>query len=151
MTVAATSATSTTTSSTTSASSSSSSTLKSNEFLGILISQLRAMLRLGSPPPGGWEPPIVPTVAMRDQGIADLAAAIERHRAHLHASGHQATRDRDRARREFQQIIQEAALERIRARYAGAAWEALVDRIAARDIDPYTAAAELLEPADSKQ
>ena len=79
------------------------------------------------------------------QGIAEIAAAIERHRAHLRASGQQATRDRDRAGREFQLIVQEAALERLRARYAGAAWEALVDRIAAREIDPYTAAAELLE------
>jgi LAO/AO transport system kinase len=111
-----------------------------------LISQLRAMLRLGGPPPDGWEPPIIPAVAMREQGTAELAAAVERHRTHLHASGQQAARDRDRAGREFQLIIQEAALERLRARFAGAAWEALVDQIAAREIDPYTAAAELLAP-----
>jgi LAO/AO transport system kinase len=110
-----------------------------------LIGQLRAMLHLGGPPRDGWEPPIVPAIAIREQGIAEIAAAIERHRAHLHTSGQQATRDHDRARREFQQIIQEAALERLHARYAGAAWEALVNRIAAREIDPYTAAAELLE------
>ena len=109
-----------------------------------LISQLRAMLHLGGPPRDGWEPPIVPAIAIRDQGIAEIAAAVERHRAHLHASGQQATRDRDRAGREFQQIIQEAALEQLRARYAGAAWEALVSRIAARELDPYTAAADLL-------
>src|SRR3954464_8286257 len=57
-----------------------------------LISQLRAMLRLGGPPPSGWEPPIVPAVAIREQGIAEIAAAIERHRAHLHASGQKAAR-----------------------------------------------------------
>jgi LAO/AO transport system kinase len=111
-----------------------------------LISQLRAMLRLGGPPPDGWEPPIIRAVAMRDQGTAELAAAVERHRAHLHASGQQAARDRERASREFQLIIQEAALERLRARFAGTAWELLVDQIAAREIDPYTAAAELLAP-----
>jgi LAO/AO transport system kinase len=93
----------------------------------------------------------VPTIAIRDQGIAEIAAAVERHRAHLHASGQQATRDRDRAGREFQQIIQEAALEQLRARYAGAAWEALVSRIAARELDPYTAAAGLLGSEGSKQ
>jgi len=109
-----------------------------------LIGQLRAMLHLGGPPRDGWEPPIVPAVAIRDQGIAEIAAAIERHRAHLHASGQLATRDRDRAGREFQQILQEAALEQLRARYASAAWEVLVDRIAARELDPYTAAADLL-------
>ncbi|HEX9369503.1 MAG TPA: methylmalonyl Co-A mutase-associated GTPase MeaB, partial [Roseiflexaceae bacterium] len=115
-----------------------------------LIGQLRAMLRLGGPPPDGWEPPIVPAIAIRDQGIAEIAAEIERHRAHLGASGQQAMRDRDRAGREFQRIIQEAALEQLRARYAGAAWDALVDHIAARELDPYTAAAQLLEPGVSK-
>jgi len=109
-----------------------------------LIGQLRAMLRLGGPPRDGWEPPIVPAIAIRDQGIAEIAAAIERHRAHLRASGQQAARDRTRAAREFQLIIQESALERLRARYAGAAWEALVDQIVARELDPYTAAADLL-------
>jgi LAO/AO transport system kinase len=111
-----------------------------------LIGQLRAMLHLGGPPRDAWEPPIVPAVAIRDQGIAEIAAAAERHRAHLIASGQQATRDRERAGREFQQIIQEAALEQLRARYAGAAWEALISRIAAREIDPYTAAEDLLGP-----
>jgi hypothetical protein len=33
----------------------------------------------------------------------------------------------------------------------GAAWEALVARIAARELDPYTAATELLESEASKQ
>jgi len=115
------------------------------------MSQLRAMLRLGDPPRDGWVPPIVPAIAIREQGIAEIAAAVERHRAHLHTSGQQAARDRDRAGREFQLIIQEAALERLHARYSGAAWAALVDRIAARKIDPYTAAAELLEPETSIQ
>ena len=35
-------------------------------------------------------------------------------------------------------------LEQLHARYAGPAWEALVDKIAARELDPYTAAADLL-------
>jgi len=43
------------------------------------------------------------------------------------------------------------ALEQLRARYAGAAWEALVSRIAARELDPYTAAADLLGSEGSKQ
>jgi LAO/AO transport system kinase len=115
-----------------------------------LIGQLRAMLRLGGPPRDGWEPPIVRAVAIRDEGVAQIAATVERHRAHLRESGQQAARDHDRAGREFQLIVQEAALERLRARYAGSAWDALVDRIAAREIDPYTAAAELLETGDRR-
>jgi LAO/AO transport system kinase len=110
-----------------------------------LVRQLRSMLRLGGPPRDGWEPPILPAVAMRDEGVAQVAAAVERHREHLRASGGQAARERERAAREFQLIVQEAALERMRARLAGPEWDTLVARIAARGIDPYTAAAELLE------
>ena len=105
--------------------------------------QLRAMLHLGGPPRDGWEPPILPAVAMREQGIGAIADAVERHLAHLSSTGQRAERERGRAAREFQLIVQEIALERMRGQLAGAGWDALLDRLAARQIDPYTAAAEL--------
>jgi LAO/AO transport system kinase len=102
------------------------------------------MLHLGGPPRGGWEPPIVPAVALRDEGVAAVAAAIERHIAALRASGRFAEQQRIRAAHEFRLIVQEAALERARARIADEGWDALVARIARREIDPYTAAEDLL-------
>jgi LAO/AO transport system kinase len=108
------------------------------------IRQLRAMLHLGGPPRNGWAPPVLPVVALRDEGIAELAAAIEQHITHLRASERFAALQRQRAAHEFELVVQEAALERARARLAGDAWEALVDRIARREIDPYSAAEELL-------
>ena len=108
------------------------------------IRQLRAMLHLGGPPRDGWEPPILPVVALREEGVAEAAAAVERHMTHLRQNGRFAVRQELRAEHEFQLIVQEAALERARARVAGDAWEALVSRIARREIDPYTAADELL-------
>jgi LAO/AO transport system kinase len=107
------------------------------------IRQLRTMMRLGGPPRDGWEPPILPAVAMREEGIAQIAAEVERHLAHLNATGQKAERERARAAREFQLIVQEAALERMRAQLAEAGWDTLVAKIAAREIDPYTAAREL--------
>jgi LAO/AO transport system kinase len=109
-----------------------------------LIGQLRAMLRLGGPPGDGWEPPIVAAIAMRDQGIAEIAAAVERHHAHLQASGQLGIRDRERAGREFELILQETMLEQLHARFDRTSWEALVSRIAARQLDPYAAAADVL-------
>ena len=109
------------------------------------IRQLRAMLHLGGPPRNGWNPPILPVVALREDGVAELATAIEQHITHLRESGHFTAQQRQRAAHEFKLIVQEAALERAHARIAGAAWEALIDRIARREIDPYTAAEELLE------
>jgi LAO/AO transport system kinase len=108
------------------------------------IRQLRSMLRLGGAPRTAWEPPILAAVAMREEGIAAVAGAIDRHLEFLRAGGMLADRMQARAAREFQLIIQEAALERVRERSA-AGWEALVERIARREIDPYTAAAELLD------
>jgi LAO/AO transport system kinase len=109
------------------------------------IRQLRAMLHLGGPPRDGWEPPILPAIAMREEGIAEIAAAVERHLAHLASSGHKAERERERAAHGFQLVVQEAALARVRDRLAGTGWDALVARIAAREIDPYTAAEQLLD------
>jgi LAO/AO transport system kinase len=107
--------------------------------------QLRAMLHLGGPPRDGWEPPILTAIAMRDQGIAPIAAAVERHLEHLRITGQKAAREQARAARTFQLIVQEIALERMRARLAHSGWDALVARIAARELDPYTAAEEILE------
>ncbi len=113
--------------------------------------QLRAMLHLGGPPASGWEPPILPAVAMRDEGIAAVAEAVERHLAHLHASGQKLAREQARAGREFELIVQEAALERVRAQLPGERWGALLARLAAREIDPFTVARELLQPERANQ
>jgi GTPase len=107
------------------------------------IRQLRVMLHLGGAP-RGWEPPILPAVALREEGIAEVATAIDRHMAHLRESGRFAEHQHTRAAHEFQLVIQEAALEHARVRASNAGWDALVSRIARREIDPYTAAAELL-------
>jgi LAO/AO transport system kinase len=45
----------------------------------------------------GWQPPIVRTVALRDEGTAELAGAVERHRSHLASTGHGRARDAWRA------------------------------------------------------
>lgn len=108
------------------------------------IRQLRALLNLGGAQRDGWVPPILPAVALRAEGIAAIAAAIERHLEHLRAEERRADYERRRVAREFQLIVQETALERARARMADAEWDALVERIARREIDPYTAAEQLL-------
>jgi LAO/AO transport system kinase len=43
-------------------------------------------------PAAGWTVPVVATVASRDEGVAELAAALEEHRRHLEASGELARR-----------------------------------------------------------
>jgi LAO/AO transport system kinase len=45
---------------------------------------------------GAWEPPAIVTSAAHGEGIADLVAALERHQAHLEATGELARRRRER-------------------------------------------------------
>jgi LAO/AO transport system kinase len=98
-----------------------------------------------APPSAGWEPPIVRTVATRNDGVEELAAAVERHRRHLVDSGELAVRDVARARARFVAVLRErllaGALRRLDAERSGL--DAIAARIAAREADPYALADEL--------
>jgi LAO/AO transport system kinase len=95
--------------------------------------------------PAFWEPPIVKTVAIRDEGVGDLAEAVERHRAHLEATGLRRDRDVGRARAVFLAVLRESllagALERLAAEEGNL--DELAARIASRQADPYRLAEEL--------
>jgi LAO/AO transport system kinase len=89
-----------------------------------------------------WDPPIVKTVATRNEGTSDLAAALERHREHLEATGGRAIREVARARAGFLAVLKEqllsAALDRLAAEQGSL--DEVAARLAARDVDPYTVA-----------
>ena len=93
---------------------------------------------------GAWRPPIVKTVAARGEGVADVLAAVEQHRAWLTSSGELARRRQARAAAEIEAI----ALGTVRRRFAGvhgsSALAAAAARVVAAETDPYTAADELV-------
>jgi len=97
------------------------------------------------PGPGDWEPPIVRTVALKDEGTVELLAAIDRHRAHLEGSGQRRARETARARAGFVTVLRErlvaGALDRLEAEMGEL--DAVAERIAAREADPYALAEEL--------
>ena len=95
---------------------------------------------------GEWRPPIVKTVATTGQGVAELTAAIWRFRAH----GARVQADRRRLRSEYRlrELIVHRFMETMeQAVLKPGEWVAMVDRIAAREIDPYAAANGLLSRA----
>jgi LAO/AO transport system kinase len=109
------------------------------------VRELQDMQRLGDGTgEGGWTPPIVSTVASSGEGIEALADEIEAHGEWLTQSGRKEARLLDRARLQ----VRELALGAVRTRFAtlddGEAVEALARRVASRELDPYTAADELL-------
>jgi len=94
---------------------------------------------------GGWRPPIVKTVAIEGKGTDELVAAIDRHQAHLEASGEGAARRRQRAETELETILRETLLQRLRQQVGRVGLDGVVDRVASREIDPYTAARTLID------
>ncbi len=95
--------------------------------------------------PSGWRPPIVKTVAIEGKGTDDLVAAIDRHQAHLEASGEGAARRRQRAETELEMILRETLLQRLRQQVGWVGLGGVVDRVASRELDPYTAARTLID------
>jgi LAO/AO transport system kinase len=93
-----------------------------------------------------WHPPIHKTVATRREGIPELAEAILAHRAYLERSGSLAWRERERAAAELETIVQQESLRQVLARSDRTRLAALIEQIVNRELDPYTASQDLLNP-----
>lgn len=110
---------------------------------------LRSMLSLGERPEGAWRPPIIKTVAHTGDGIEEVVAEIDRHRAWLESSGEMAERRVRRARDEIEAI----AVTALRARWGDVHGRSELDDLAAAVVagesDPYAAADELIESVAS--
>jgi LAO/AO transport system kinase len=99
---------------------------------------LAGVLTLGPAP--DWTPPIVRTVASRSEGIAEMLAAIEAHRAHLTSGGRLEARRRSQLRLRVESILKERVLAAARD---VAGLEAEVARAFAARADPYKVAESL--------
>ena len=104
---------------------------------------LDAMLDMTSSP-DGWRPPIVEAVATEGTGVTELWEQVAAHRAHLEGSGELERRRGARAREELTRIVAERLLLRAREASGGDRFEALLDDVEQRRIDPWSAADELL-------
>jgi LAO/AO transport system kinase len=91
----------------------------------------------------GWNVPIVKTVAYKDKGIDELMEAIEKHREFLGESGRLDKMLLERGRRQLLATAQSILMDRVLTG-ADALIDELAERIAAREIDPRTAAEQLI-------
>src|SRR5205814_5953875 len=95
---------------------------------------------------GEWRPPIVPTVATTGRGVPDLVAAIAQFRAHAGAS--QAARRKTRSEYRLRELVAHRFMDHLeRDVLASGELGSIVERIATRELDPYTAANDLLRRA----
>ncbi len=112
-----------------------------------MIREIRGVLSLG--PATSWRVPIVKTEAAKGEGVAELAEKITEHRQHIEAEG---TLEERRARNLRNEVL-ELAASRMRRRLEAAVADdssvrELLDRVVKREIDPASAAKELLERDD---
>ena len=119
------------------------------------VATLRAMLALNqnyqvTDGSFAWCPPIVQTVATatemgrQGEGITELVGAVEQHVTYLHQSGEIRQLERARVSSELQAILQEDLLAKSLARIGREELEEMIDRVVARQVDPYAAIQELL-------
>jgi len=109
-----------------------------------VIRDLRTMLAMASYGPGEWKPPIIATTAPSGEGISDLAAAISKHGSWLADTGALGDRRRARAREEISAIALTELRQRMGDLPGESRLEELAARVAAGELDPYSAADELI-------
>jgi LAO/AO transport system kinase len=94
-----------------------------------------------------WTPPVVLTVATKGEGTAEVADAIAEHGDHLRTSGELTQRRVARAGREIEAL----ALASVQRRFdqVGTGVQELAAKVEAGTLDPFAAAARLLNPSGS--
>jgi LAO/AO transport system kinase len=111
-----------------------------------LVSTVEMNMALHAYGRGEWRPPIVKTVATTGQGVPELVDAIAQFRAH--SLGTQASRRKTRSEYRLRELVSQRFMDHLeRDVLAPGELGSIVDRIATRDVDPYTAANQLLRRA----
>jgi LAO/AO transport system kinase len=108
-----------------------------------MIREIRGVLALG--PVTDWKVPILKTEATEGTGVEELAAAIDAHHEHIAAAG---TLEERRGRNLRNEVLGLAAVrlrrELERSLRGDPSVQELLDRVVRREVDPATAAEELL-------
>jgi len=107
------------------------------------VASIEANLSLQTFAPGEWRPPIVKTQATTGEGVPELLATIERFRAH--SADSQGSRRRARAEFRLRELVAQRFLQHVEQQVLGEGeLGGILDRIAARELDPYAAADEIV-------
>ncbi len=92
----------------------------------------------------GWQPPIVKTIALKGDGVENLAGAIEEFGSFLEKSGARRTRSLTFLKERLLQLLQERLSALLRKRIPEEHLHQLAQKIMTRENDPYTIIDDLL-------
>jgi LAO/AO transport system kinase len=110
------------------------------------VSSIEAMLSLQAFGEAEWRPPILKTEATSGKGVRELLDTIERFRSHTTAA--QGTRRRARAEWRVRELLGQRFLAHVeREVLAPGEFDRTLEEIAARRLDPYTAADAIIDRA----
>jgi len=107
---------------------------------------IQQMLELSSL--GDWEPPIVMTVATDQLGADELWQTVGEHRSYLQESGELEARRKLRVQAELTEIVNRSLEQRVITAMEGPETADLKEKLARGEIDPYAAAARLIDLSD---
>jgi LAO/AO transport system kinase len=107
------------------------------------VSSIEALLSLQSFAADEWRPPNGKTEATTGAGVPELMAAIDRFREHSAAA--RGSRRRARAEWRLRELVAQRFVRHVESQVLGPGeLEMILDRIAAREIDPYTVVDDVL-------
>ena len=114
-----------------------------------MVREVRGVLALGAAGHGHdeayWSVPVIKTQAHLGEGVPELVAQIDAHRAFIDAAGTLAQRRRRNLRSEVLAICTHRLRRDLEQRIAGdPRFQELLDEVVARRLDPASAAAEIL-------
>ncbi|RLF73310.1 methylmalonyl Co-A mutase-associated GTPase MeaB [Thermococci archaeon] len=95
----------------------------------------------------GWRPPVVSTIAFTNKGVDELWGAINEHMEFLLNSGKIKEKRKFRVREEIKAIVSSKIARKIGEKMGEDDIAVLIEMIAKREIDPYSAADLVLEKA----
>ena len=109
-----------------------------------MAAAITGMLQMALTAPD-WTPPVVQTAATAGQGIEALWQKLRQHRAHQETTGQLTQRRAQRRAQEFIEAVEEELTRRLRRQVqTDPALLSQLDRIAARQSEPHSAALEYL-------
>jgi LAO/AO transport system kinase len=111
-----------------------------------MVTAVESNLALQSYGEGEWRPPIIKTEATTGRGVPELWEAIKAFRAH--SAANRLRRLKTRSEFRMRELLTHGFLSHLDKHVlAEGELQALLDRIAARELDPYTAAAAIMTRA----
>jgi LAO/AO transport system kinase len=110
------------------------------------VTQLRGMLEMGTIAEDAWHPPVLKTVAVNADGIAELVDAFWSHRQYLLDSGDFGKHNFEQSFQLLRRLVMEMAADKIfSCTGESTAYQTLLEALNNRKIDPFTAAETLVK------